>query len=87
MEDWYREVRNLRDISEEPYKTEDFCHFIWHSLNTMRIKKPEKFKQKIGPEFDSWTHSLEDRFEENLIKPILNNDGFWLLTYETARHR
>jgi len=85
MEKWYTEVRKLNDRSESPYETQEFCHYIWHSINTLKLKKPEKFKDKIGPEFDSWAHSLENRFSESLIKAILNNDNFWLLTYETAR--
>ena len=85
MEKWYKEVRQLRDKSEDGYKTEKFCHYVWHNINTKKLKKPEKFKLKTGPEFDSWIDSLEEEYDPKLIKAILNDDHFWLLTFETAR--
>ena len=82
MEDWYSAVRKLRDVSAEPYKTEQFCQHVFQSLRRLKIKDKGKFNQRMGPEFSSWSGGLEP---QSLAISILNEDDFWQLTLKVAR--
>jgi hypothetical protein len=80
MEEWYTAVRNFKDASSNPYKTEEFCEHIFHSLSRLKIKDKKKFTQRLGPEFAVWTGVLEQTYSPQMITEILNDDDFWLLT-------
>lgn len=85
MEEWYSSVRKLKDDSEKPYKTEEFCHHMFHSLKGLKIKDKGKFKQRMGPEFESWVLYLENMFPEPLVSSILNDDDFWKMSLRVIR--
>lgn len=85
MEKWYSVVRAFKDESENPTLTEKFCDKIFQQIGRMRIKDKNKFKQRVGPEFESWAHSFTEDFPLDLTKEILNDDEFWTLTLKLAR--
>ncbi len=80
MEEWYSKVRQLKDESEQPYFTEQFCQRVYHDLRRMKVRDKGKFKQRMGPEFDNWVARLHEDYNPELSKEILNDDDFWLLT-------
>jgi hypothetical protein len=79
MEEWYKKVRLLKDESEAAYLTEKVCHKIFYDLKRLKIREKGKFKNRMGPEFESWVASLSQRFEEypQLINSIVSDDEFW----------
>jgi len=86
MEDWYSIVRRLKDESEDPKHTREFCFQVYHDLMFIKfnrkLKDKEKFIKRKGPEFDSWTNELQDEFSQELITEVLSDDIFWRKTLE-----
>jgi len=82
MEAWYTKVRLLKDESEAPYVTEKVCHKIFYDLKRSKIREKGKFKNRMGPEFETWVSSLSQRFEDypQLINAIVSDDEFWEAT-------
>ena len=80
MEKWYSIVRNLQDESENKYMTAKFTERVYHDLKNSRIREKQKFKNRMGPEFDQWILRLSDEFAEEMIQEIVNDDEFWELT-------
>ena len=80
MEDWYKKVRLLKDESETPYETEKVCHKIFYDLKRYKIREKGKFKNRMGPEFESWSASLGERFAPELVNAIISDDEFWTMT-------
>lgn len=87
MEEWYSSVRNWMDMFEERLDVKTFCDRIFQDLHFMKIKDKGKFKQRMGPEFELWTKSLEEDYPSELVVELLNDDPFWLLTLKVARGR
>jgi len=77
MDTWYTLVNNLKDESEDSYKTQLFCEQVFRELRTAKIKDKGKFKQRMGPEFDQWSSRLETEYPEMLVREILQDDDFW----------
>lgn len=69
--------------------TQQFVETIFQQLiprnKLLKIKNKDKFSQRLGPEFDLWTESLEEKFPKALVRAILNDDEFWKLTIDTAK--
>jgi hypothetical protein len=84
MEKWYKKVRDMKDESEDSYLTQMITHEIYRDLWQMRIKDKGKFKNRMGPEFESWTESLSHSYPKTALIAILNDDEFWALTLEVA---
>ena len=82
MEAWYSAVRKLKDESEEPKDTRDFCFHVYHNLIQRKIKDKKKFRDRKGPEFESWTTELNDDYSQEFITSILSDDDFWSATME-----
>jgi len=80
MEEWMSVVRGLKDDSEIPFKTEEIAIAIYHDMKRLRIRDKGKFRQRMGPEFESWTMQLADQFPEAAVKEILSDDEFWQAT-------
>ena len=57
---------------------------VKHSNYKKAKRKIEKgkFKNRMGPEFESWVGSLNQRFDEypQLINSIISDDEFWNTT-------
>jgi hypothetical protein len=80
MEQWYTIVGNLKDESEDSYKTQLFCHQVYRELRSAKIKDKGKFKNRMGPEFEQWSVRLTQYFPYELVHEILNDDDFWIET-------
>jgi len=80
MESWYSTVRNLKDESEDPHITEQFCHRVFQDLKHGKIRDKKKFRQRTGAEFDTWTIGLELVYPKPLVIETLNDDTFWTET-------
>jgi hypothetical protein len=85
MEDWYSKVRQLKDESVQPYFTEELCQRVYHDLRRMKVRDKGKFKQRMGPEFDNWIARLYQDYNPEMVKEIINDDDFWLLTLKMVR--
>lgn len=80
MDEWLSVVRGLKDDSEIPYKTEEIAIQMYHDLKRLKIRDKGKFRQRMGPEFESWSMNLGDTFPEAAVKEILSDDEFWQAT-------
>jgi hypothetical protein len=80
MEKWYAIVGNLRDESEDSYKTQQFTHQVYRELRRSKIKDKGKFKNRMGPEFEQWIARLTEEYVSELVQEIINDDEFWLET-------
>jgi hypothetical protein len=80
METWYAIVGNLRDDSEDPYKTQQLTHQIFRELRKAKIKDKGKFKNRMGPEFENWAQYLSEQYSPELVGEILQDDEFWIET-------
>lgn len=77
MEAWYKKVRLLKDESETPYETERVTHKIFYDLKKYKIREKGKFKNRMGPEFETWTASLNEQFTPELVNALISDDEFW----------
>jgi hypothetical protein len=77
METWYSIVRKLQDESESKYLTRKFAERVFRELKNARIREKQKFKNRMGPEFEQWVSSLLDDFPEDMVKEIISDDEFW----------
>ncbi len=84
IQQWYSIVRNMRDDSEDSYLTMRFTYRVLHDLERMRVKEKGKFKQRMGPEFESWTSTLAEEFPSELLSEVISDDEFWNLTLKIA---
>jgi hypothetical protein len=80
MEAWYSAVRKLKDESEDPKYTRDFCFHVYHNLIQRKIKDKKKFRERRGPDFESWTTELNEEYSQEFITSILSDDEFWNAT-------
>lgn len=80
MDAWYSKVRNLKDESERPYITQSFCNRVFQDLKRSKVREKNKFKQRTGSEFESWTMKLEEEFPQPVVREVLADDEFWELT-------
>ena len=85
MEKWYAIVGNLKDESEDPYKTQQFTHQVYRELRRSKLKDKGKFKNRMGPEFEQWSLRLEDEYSKDLVMDVLNNDDFWVETLKLSQ--
>ena len=89
MENWYSYVRELKDeYGSKGLKVEEICHSVWHSLHRMKkLKDKGKFEKRMGPEFTNWSNSILVQYYDNeeLVKEIINEDDFWILTLEVSK--
>ena len=81
MEAWYSAVRKLKDESEDSKLTRDLCFHIYHDLvftkQNRKLKEKQKFRERRGVEFDSWTTELSEGYSSRLISEVISNDEFW----------
>ena len=80
MEKWYSLVRSFQDESESKYLTGKFCDRIYHDLKNSRIREKQKFKNRMGPEFEQWISILSEEYPHVMIMEIINDDEFWTET-------
>jgi len=80
MDKWYTIVGNMKDESEDSYKTQQFTHQVYRELRSAKIKDKGKFKNRMGPEFEQWAAHLSDMYSGDMVTEILNDDEFWLET-------
>ena len=80
MQAWYSKVRQMKDESESAYTTELAVKKMFYDLKRLRIKDKGKFKQRMGPDFESWIASLNERFPSSTVSAIISDDEFWELT-------
>lgn len=85
MEAWYTLVRKLQDESENKYLTAKFVERVFHELKNGKIREKQKFKNRMGPEFEHWSASLLRDFPEELVQEILSDDEFWEQTLLLAQ--
>ncbi len=100
MDKWYRIVRELQDKSEDKYQTRIICEEIFSQLLNGRIREKQKFKNRMGPEFEQWVTSLNDKFTNRLvpkdlvtkelvqeiIQKIIHDEEFWEQTLILTLH-
>jgi hypothetical protein len=88
MEAWYSAVHKLKDDSEDPKYTREFCFRVFHDLMFIRLNRKLKDKQKFvnrkGPEFEAWTTELEGEYSQEMITAILSDDEFWSATMKNV---
>ena len=77
MEKWYDIVRKLQDESENKYLTRVFCEEVFHDLYNGRIKEKQKFKNRMGPEFEHWLAGLFEKYSEGMVRETISDDEFW----------
>ena len=77
METWYNIVRRLQDESENKYTTRKFTERVFHELKNGKIREKQKFKNRMGPEFEQWVLSLMDDYSQEFVTEILHDDEFW----------
>ncbi len=77
MDDWYHEVRRLREESESPYQTEKLTRLIYHTLRRSKIREKGKFKQRMGPEFEGFVNKLLESYSDEMVRQIVSDDEFW----------
>lgn len=82
MEEWYSAVRNLKDELEEPKLVREFCFRVYRDLIQRRIKDRKKFRDRKGPEFESWTTELNEDYTQEFLSYILSDDKFWSATLQ-----
>jgi hypothetical protein len=82
MDTWYSILRNLKDESQDPRVTEQFCHRVFQDLKHSKIRDKKKFRQRTGAEFDTWALSLELVYPKPTVIEILNDDSFWTATLQ-----
>ena len=80
MEEWYSMVRTMMDESENAYLTKMFTYDVFQQLKRAKVKDKGKFKNRMGPEFESWVASLLEEYPKPLVETILNDDEFWVST-------
>lgn len=80
MEKWYTIVRKLQDESENKYLTRKFAERVFHELKNGRIREKQKFKNRMGPEFEQWSASLLEDYARDMVTEILSDDEFWETT-------
>ena len=85
MEKWYTIVNNLKDDSEDSYKTQQFAHQVFRELRKSKIRDKGKFKNRMGPEFEQWTRYLSEQYSPDLVSEILQDDEFWIETLSVTR--
>jgi hypothetical protein len=85
MEKWYTIVRNLQDESENKQLTRQFCEDVFHQLYNARIREKQKFKNRMGPEFEQWVGQLSQTYGEKLVTEIINDDTFWVTTLSVTQ--
>jgi hypothetical protein len=85
MEEWYHQVRILREESDNDHLVKDFCYRIFQDLKRLKIKDKKKFTQHLGAEFESWREYLETEFPKPLVHDVLYDDEFWKLTLKVTR--
>jgi hypothetical protein len=86
MERWYELVGNLRDDSEDSYKTQQFTYQVFRELKTAKIKEKGKFKNRMGPEFERWAEKLAEEYPKALVLEILQDDEFWVETLKLTQN-
>ena len=88
MEEWFSIVRKLKDESEDPKHTREFCFQVYHDLmfikNNRKLKDKAKFRDRKGPEFEAWTTELESEFSSEMITEVLSHDDFWNSTLKNT---
>jgi hypothetical protein len=81
MEAWYSAVRKLKDESDDPKLTRDCCFRIYHDLvfikQNRKLKEKQKFRERKGVEFDSWTTELSEGYSSEMISEVISNNEFW----------
>ena len=77
MEKWYSIVQSLQDESENKNMTKKFCEDVFHDLLNARIREKQKFKNRMGPEFEQWSVGLTERYPQGMVTEIISDDTFW----------
>ena len=83
MEEWYTEVRRLKDESEDRILTKNICDSIYQYFTRTKIKEKTKFKERMGIEFEKFTSKLADKYSETYFNQIIRDDEFWDVTVKT----
>lgn len=86
MDAWYSIVHKLKDESEDPKLTREFCFRVYHDLMFIKqyrkLKEKDKFRNRKGAEFEGWTSELLESYSQELITNVLSDDAFWKTTIE-----
>lgn len=89
MEEWYSIVRDYKDSSERPYMVQTFANRIrldvFLAIQRLPKERRNKFKQRLGPDFDQWVLELTEEYGAELVKDILNDDDFWEKTLVVSK--
>lgn len=80
MEDWYKQVRDLKDISDKAYTTEKLTHRIFYDLKRSKVREKGKFRNRMGREFEEWNDKLIAEFGNELVYDVISDDEFWEMT-------
>lgn len=80
MEEWYTQVRLLKDVSDSAYTTEKIAHKIFYDLKRSKIREKGKFKNRMGNEFENWSTGLYELYGKDIVYDIISDDEFWEMT-------
>ena len=78
MEEWNNLVRNLGDEYENRKLFMECAKDMFRKLSTRKIKDMQKFRQRIGSEYEQFIEDL--KFPETMITDLVTNDEFFELT-------
>ena len=89
MEEWYSIVRDYKDSSDRPYIIQTFANRVrldvFLAIQRLPKERRNKFKQRLGPDFDQWVFELTEDYGAELVKDILNDDDFWEKTLVVSK--
>jgi hypothetical protein len=85
MEEWYHQVRIMREESDNGPLVKEFCYYIFQDLKLLKVKDKKKFAQRVGPDYEGWTEMLEEKYPKPMVREILHDDDFWKLTLKQSR--
>jgi hypothetical protein len=81
MDTWIEVVRDLKDSDVDAFETERICRDILRYVRTKRIRDLGKFKQRLGPEYETFLASLS-LYTPERVQRIVSDDDFWSETLQ-----
>lgn len=81
MDTWIEVVRDLKDSDVDAFETERICRDILRYVRTKRIRDLGKFKQRLGPEYETFLVSLS-LYTPERVQRIVSDDDFWSETLQ-----
>jgi hypothetical protein len=85
LEHWNSIVRVMKDEEREydvsAYATTNLAKDILETIRSTRFRQGLLFKQKRGEEYEKFVERLNDSYDNDAVKRILDNDEFWEVSF------